>query len=568
MVHLGFGIDSRDSSFFLTDRTRRKFAGLRERLLSTKQANLKDIQSFVGKCNHLRLLFPATSLFTIRCRRLEPSLTDEPSSLSQDVLDEVAFWSFVDSFTQPIPYRLQQHLTLRLFTDASGFGWGAIVDLPSGNVEIRDYWTSQLFDHDICVKEGLAVLFGLQSVSCHLWRRRVDVFVDNEGLVHAWEGLKSKSVELTSVLQTLFLFCMDFYVSLKLHWVPTDANPADAPSRALHRGDSALSSVLRDRLWGSFGPFSFDLLALPSNVFRDPSGLPLPFFSLAPCPSSSGTNVFAQSPPSGILYAFPPFALIVPLVNLFVEWGGVDVVVVVPSFSQRSPAWVTLIRPYVLRSLPLSSASDLGVLSLPSRRGFSPNVLPLGFGLSALRCRFPSRPPVPRPLALPPFRVVIVSDSMLRPFQSLKWPSPFAVNVFSLSGASFREVFLRLLRHAELPYDAFLVHAGVNDASRAGDDFDRDFRFSCSYAAGLVATYFAGRRVVCSTVCQTKSSDVNTRVAMANSALREFADLGHWGLISNDNIRFADLHDTVHLNASGAARLFCNFLHAFRSFSP
>ena len=143
-------------------------------------------------------------------------------------------------------------------------------------------------------------------------------------------------------LRLLFLFCMDYYVSLKLRWVSALVNPADAPSRVLKRSDVALSARLRQQLWTSFGPFSFDLLALPSNVFRDPSGKALPFFSLFPVASSSGANVFVQPPPSGVLYAFPPFVILVPLINLFVEWGYVDVVLVLPSFLRRRPAWLTL----------------------------------------------------------------------------------------------------------------------------------------------------------------------------------------------------------------------------------
>ena len=272
MVHLGFGIDSKTSTYFLTEKKRTKFRGLRDQLMSSKVATLKDIQRFVGKCNHLRLLFPASSLFTIRCRRLESSLLETPSPLPPAVVDEIAFWTFVDSCTDPIPFRLQQHLTLRLFTDASGYGWGAQADLPSGRVVFRDYWTTKLLGNDICVKEALAVLFALQSISTFLQSRRIDVFVDNEGLVKAWSGLSSKSIELSDVLQSLFLFCVDFNISLKMTWVSTHENPADAPSRALHRSDSLLAERLRKRLWSCYGPFSFDLLALPSNVFRDPSG--------------------------------------------------------------------------------------------------------------------------------------------------------------------------------------------------------------------------------------------------------------------------------------------------------
>ena len=291
MVHLGFGIDSVTSSYSLTDKYRTKFIACRSALLERGTASLKDLQRWVGKCNHLRLLFPAVSLFTYQCRSLMSLFGDELEALPPAALEEVRFWTFVDTVTEPVPFLLQQHVAFLLSTDASSFAWGAKVDLPSGPLPLRDYWTSTLFRYDICSKEALAVLFALRSVASHLFRRRVDVFVDNMGLVHAWSGLKSKSEELTGVLRELFLFCVDNRVSLNLLWVSTKENPADAPSRVRDRSDSMLSSDVRSRLWSLYGPFSFDLMALPSNVFSSPSGSPLPFFSRDPFPSSRGTNV-------------------------------------------------------------------------------------------------------------------------------------------------------------------------------------------------------------------------------------------------------------------------------------
>jgi hypothetical protein len=88
MIHLGFGIDSSTSSFFLPEKKRAKFRGLRERLLANKEASLHDIQSFVGKCNSLRLVFPAASLFTRGCCNLMAKLDDvSPSPLSVDILE-------------------------------------------------------------------------------------------------------------------------------------------------------------------------------------------------------------------------------------------------------------------------------------------------------------------------------------------------------------------------------------------------------------------------------------------------------------------------------------------------
>ena len=308
MIHLGFGIDSSSSSYYLTEKYRLKFQACRSALLAKKSACLKDIQKWVGKCNHLRLLFPANSLFTFQCRQLMSSLGDIAEPLSSLALEEIEFWTFVDTFTEPVPFFHQQHASFTLSTDASGYAWGASVSLPSGPLELRDYWSSALFNHDICTKEALAVLFALRSLESRLYRRRVDAYVDNMGLVHAWSGLKTRSAELLGVLRELFLFCMDRRISLKMIWVSTKENPADAPSRILDRRDSMLSPVLRSCLWKRFGPLSFDLMATSSNVMRTPSGASLPFYSRDPLPSSAGTNVFAQRPPPrGFATSILPF---------------------------------------------------------------------------------------------------------------------------------------------------------------------------------------------------------------------------------------------------------------------
>ena len=203
MIHLGLGIDSTLMAYFLTDKIRQKFRSKREELLNSGSCNEKQMQSILGKCNHLHIALSASSLFTYHCRKFLSSLGDEQSPLPPDVIDELNFWSFVDSQTDPIPFRFHQHLRLLLFTDASGYGYGAEVSLPSGPLVLRDYWRSELLSRDICVKEALAVLFALQALPESIENRRVDVLVDNEGLSHAWSGLKASSRDLVEVLREM-----------------------------------------------------------------------------------------------------------------------------------------------------------------------------------------------------------------------------------------------------------------------------------------------------------------------------------------------------------------------------
>ena len=88
MTHLGFGIDSAQMAYFLPERIREKFRSRRDDLLNSKMATEKQIQSFIGKCNHLKSVFPAASLFTFRCRQFVSQLGDAPVSIPGEVLDD------------------------------------------------------------------------------------------------------------------------------------------------------------------------------------------------------------------------------------------------------------------------------------------------------------------------------------------------------------------------------------------------------------------------------------------------------------------------------------------------
>ena len=565
MVHLGFGIDSVLSAFYLTDKYRAKFAAFRSELLARGTASLRDLQRWVGKCNHLHLLFPANSLFTFQCRQLMAAFGEERAPLPSVALKEIRFWSFIDTVTEPVPFLLQQHVALTLYTDASGFGWGGKVLLPSGPLLLRDYWNPGHLRFDICSKEALAVLLALRSIAPHLYRRRVDVYVDNMGLVHAWSGLKSRSEELTGVLRELFLFCVDLRFSLKLLWISTKVNPADAPSRVLDRSDSMLSPALRSRLWSTYGPFVCDLMALPSNAFRPPAGAPLPFFSRDPFPNSGGTNIFAQRPPPGRLYVFPPFSLAVPLVRLLVEWGGVEAVLVLPVFLGKPAAWAVWLQPFIQDSFSLCSAGAVDVLLFPSSSGFVGNRLPLAFGLTAFRCVFPAVACAPSPAPVSPRRVLIFADSMLRPLGRLSWPSPLRVLVRCFSGANLLAVVRRCCGFRSAgDFDVVIIHAGVNDASRGDASFSTSFASSCADVQTALTNRFPAGRVVLSLSCLTTDETINARVAVANQQMRDLSLAGGFGLVSNDNIRVTDLSDTVHLNAAGTARLYANYLNYLR----
>ena len=326
-----------------------------------------------------------------------------------------------------------------------------------------------------------------------------------------------------------------------------------------------LTPAIRCKLWLCYGPFHFDLMALPSNAFRDPSGRTLPFFSRAPAPSSRGTNVFAQRPPKGRLYVYPPFAVITPLIRLLAEWGSVSVVMVLPVFPGQTPVWEGLLRPYVQDACPLFAPAATGVLCVPSASGYIANMLPLSFGLTAFRCQFPPAPAIIAPPASPVTWVLILGDSMLRPLLSLSWPASLKVLVRSFSGASLQRILEKSTSFVASRCDVVIFHGGVNDASKGSTDFKEQFSASCASLRSCVSASHKGRSILISTACQTRLTDINARVGVANGLLRETALVEGWGVISNDNIRVADLSDNVHLNAAGTAKLYRNILMGIKS---
>ena len=167
-------------------------------------------------------------------------------------------------------------------------------------------------------------------------------------------------------------------------------------------------------------------------------------------------------------------------------------------------------------------------------------------------------PPLSPPL--PGRRVLLASDSMLRPLERLSWPAPFDVTARCFSGAGLETVVKKCLALSGSRFDVVVLHAGVNDAS-GGASLESDFRRSCDFAARALRARFSDARVVVSLACLSASEPVNVKVAVVNRLLREFALAQGFCLISNDNIRITDLTDVVHLNAAGTARIYGSFFN-------
>jgi len=334
----------------------------------------------------------------------------------------------------------------------------------------------------------------------------------------------------------------------------TSHNRTEASPEIFYHIDCKLSARLQMRLWKLFGPFVLDCMALPSNCFRKPSGQLLPFISEDFTYGCVGVNIFCQQPPMGRSYCFPPFHLIESVTSFFHQVGWGEIVLVLPLYPDKRSSWQHL-RPFLQDQRLLSAPSDLSVLEIPTDSGFVPNQEPLDFGLCAFLCNFPPNPTFYKSFPPASINVKILSDDILRPMRSFKFPPPLNVSVTCQKDARIGRT-LSKIADLDRNIDVIIIHAGLHDILCEKGDFELLFKSSCDFAKYLLLD-FPKAFIFFSGICITKDPDANSKAAFANCLLQELAaSSDKWSYICNDHIELSDSCHRFYLGPSGIAKLF------------
>ena len=137
----------------------------------------KDPPTTCGKCVSFSLAVPAALLFT---REMNLAISKGMSTsclvkIDKNLRDEIAYWLFLETWNDPLPWKEERHLQISLSSDASGSGWGATMKL-SETITTSDYWTDEEREFDIATREALALdlwLLCLSITFCktHGWTR-------------------------------------------------------------------------------------------------------------------------------------------------------------------------------------------------------------------------------------------------------------------------------------------------------------------------------------------------------------------------------------------------------------
>ena len=295
--YLGFFIDSSSEAFRLIPQKKQKFIGLIRETLKSRYVSVKTLQRLVGKCISFSLAIPAARLFT---REMSAAIsmcmrTSKPIAVQGALRDEIAHWLFLEEWDDPLPWREERHLQIELATDAPQTGWGGVISTPVKQ-EISDYWSKDEMMFDITTREAFAVDKVLRAFKDLVKDCRVDVMIDNRAVMHAWNNQGGKGRDLNNAIKALFFTTMDLNILLHMLYIPSQENPADAPSRRLSSLDYTLASEIWNNVQLTFGGgqgHSCDLMALDSNAMSDKLGHPLPHFTPHPSPGSIGVNLLA-----------------------------------------------------------------------------------------------------------------------------------------------------------------------------------------------------------------------------------------------------------------------------------
>lgn len=219
--------------------------------------------------------------------------------------------------------------SMLLDTDASGLGWGAVLDL---DVEARGFHGLDRNGlHINCLELG-AVTLALKSFR-HLipagtvLRLRTDSMV----ALYVIRSGSSRSPVLMSEMRELHELCAEMEVELRVEHVSSVLNAwADRLSREHDSTDWTLGMDAFSRLEGLYGPHTVDLFASDRTARCER------FYSRWHCPGTLGTNALKHSWADENAWANPPFHLVGAVVSHILATNA-TVTLVVPEW--RAQQW-------------------------------------------------------------------------------------------------------------------------------------------------------------------------------------------------------------------------------------
>ena len=220
--------------------------------------------------------------------------------------------------------------TAKLYTDASKFGWGALLD----GEEARGFFTLVESSMHINVLETKALTRALQVFGPRMRDLVVQHFIDSTAALGATTKLVSKSPDMMDALRELYAELLKYRWEVHSEWISTHDNVgADRLSRVTDDVDWQLNPCVFKALGGQ-QLFDVDRFASDTNALAPR------FNSRWACPGSTGVDALLQNDwAHTVSWCNPPWPLLADLAAILRDTGARAAVVAPfwPAAPWRAP---------------------------------------------------------------------------------------------------------------------------------------------------------------------------------------------------------------------------------------
>lgn len=362
IVYLGFIINSKEMTLRLTEKRIKTFLECCEKVSSNRFNTIRHIARLIGL---MVSNFPAVPYGPLYYKQLEKEKIkalkenrhnwEKNIKLSHEALTEIKWWKHTikDAFC-PIS-RPDPHLIIK--TDASLQAWGAVCN----NMKTGGAWSHEESERmHINELEMLAAFLGLKCFAKQMTKAHVQIYVDNTVAMTCLNKMgSSKSDKLNKLTKEIWEWCMerDIWISVA-RIAGVDNWEADYESRHVNLdtewklNPQILCAALKIL---NYTP-DIDLFASRLNHQFET------YMSFRPDPGAVGIDAFTVSWKHKHFYVFPPFSLLVRVLQKIKRDAATGVVVV--------PYWPTqTFFPILMRLLveiPVLISTRKNLLTLPS----------------------------------------------------------------------------------------------------------------------------------------------------------------------------------------------------------
>lgn len=238
--YLGFHWDLSRKTVEIPDEKKERYSLKLGCWISGKKFTRRDIESILGTLSHCSLALPIGRCHLPSLYRFAASFTNASSPFvkkmpNQSVLSDIAWWreqlslSFCGSSISRPPLVSPVEFWVDASTD---WGVGVVFNNIWDSWRLKGNWKSN--GRDIGWAEFIAIELGLLlAISCNFSDTHFLIRSDNQGVIDAIKGGKSRNPQQNIVLRRILLLLSVHSLHISSLYVTSNSNLADRPSRGL-----------------------------------------------------------------------------------------------------------------------------------------------------------------------------------------------------------------------------------------------------------------------------------------------------------------------------------------------